>query len=864
MKKPSYVLIISIFIVQSLLYSQFPWGTGTEEDPYHITTAEELNSVRDFMSSYFTLDCDIDLSDYLSIGNPGYNDGAFWEPIGTTENSFKGTIYGNMQKIKNLKINRPDSTNVGLFGYTEGTTIKDLKVEIDSAGKVIGKYQVGSLIGHSLNSSILNCSAVSSIEGEGNLGGLIGYCDSCFVSKSSAESNIKGLSGVGGMIGNAYRSEVLMCHSDGVVEGKYECTGGLIGVCTGTLKMSFSTSTVIGGELYSGGLTGGNWPCDLTYCYSAGNVSGSSEVGGLTGTGNGGTILNCYSTGTVIGSTDVGGLIGTNYGSVTSSYWDTETSGQAASAGGEGKTTAEMQSIATYTGWDFALTPIWVINEYLNDGYAYFNWDKNFYFAGGNGRPDNPFLIATPDHLNNVRNGMYANYRQTADIDLGVSPWKDGEGWNPIGYYNSDTDYGPFRGIYDGNVFIITNLTINRPLSHSTGLFGYIYQSTITNFNLQGVNVVGGVEYTGALAGIVNNGNVFNSVSNGSVSGGKFTGGLVGYNNSGSTIENCSTYGSVSAIGKCSGGLAGYNSSESIINLCFAANVVNGDSLVGGLVGMNNSSEIANSCAIGTITCNESGGGFAGCSADGINSINRCFSTGNVNGHGFYIGGFIGYTYTGATINDCYSRGNVIGGDHNGGFIGLNHSSNLINCYSTGLVDTSGQVGGFCGFESTSSYIENCYWDIETSGISTSYGAEGRTTDDMTYTFGNDTYTGWNFDTIWVGSYNNNDAYPHLAWQGLTGIEEDSNLPKVTELYQNYPNPFNPVTEIKFALNKDTDVSLSVYNSNGQLVKELVKDNMSAGYHNVTFDAAGLNSGLYFYRLNYGNKSISRKMIMIK
>jgi hypothetical protein len=100
----------------------------------------------------------------------------------------------------------------------------------------------------------------------------------------------------------------------------------------------------------------------VTYCYSAAAVSGSWEVGGLVGCNYYGTVTQCYSTGAVSGTgANVGGLVGDNTawwgveGIVRQCFWDTQTSGQAASDGGTGKTTAEMQTAATFlnAGWDF-------------------------------------------------------------------------------------------------------------------------------------------------------------------------------------------------------------------------------------------------------------------------------------------------------------------------------------------------------------------------------------------------------------------------------------------------------------------------------------------------------------------------------
>jgi hypothetical protein len=114
------------------------------------------------------------------------------------------------------------------------------------------------------------------------------------------------------------------------------------------------------GANYKGGV--------VNNCYSTATVSGGSCVGGLVGD-NDGYVTGCYSSGVVRGEGNVGGLVGHNLGSVLDSVWDMESSGLSGSAGGMGKTTAEMQEIQTYlnAGWDFV--NVWGIGE--NQTYPY-------------------------------------------------------------------------------------------------------------------------------------------------------------------------------------------------------------------------------------------------------------------------------------------------------------------------------------------------------------------------------------------------------------------------------------------------------------------------------------------------------------
>jgi hypothetical protein len=161
--------------------------------------------------------------------------------------------------------------------------------------------------------------------------------------------------------------------------------GGLIGYNTGTVTQCYSTGMIIIGsgagdvEPYgSGGIMGTNVG-DVIDCFSDSVVHGVYGTGGLVGN-NQGNITASYSIGTVTGRGGVGGLVGDNDANVTDSFWDMETSGQDISAGGEGKTTDEMQAANTFleAGWDFmgetenGTEDIWRICEGTN--YPRFVW----------------------------------------------------------------------------------------------------------------------------------------------------------------------------------------------------------------------------------------------------------------------------------------------------------------------------------------------------------------------------------------------------------------------------------------------------------------------------------------------------------
>jgi len=94
--------------------------------------------------------------------------------------------------------------------------------------------------------------------------------------------------------------------------------------------------------------------------------------------------------------------------------------------------------------------------------------------------------------------------------------------------------------------------------------------------------------------------------------------------------------------------------------------------------------------------------------------------------------------------------------------------------------------------------------------------------------------------------------------------ESYGDQPSEIVLYQNYPNPFNPSTQISFALPASEHVELSIYNVSGQKVAELLNQQMSAGVHQITFDAQSLSSGTYIYQLKTSDGVLSKKLMLIK
>jgi hypothetical protein len=239
----------------------------------------------------------------------------------------------------------------GLVGRNDGTVRNTI-----STGSVAGEWDVGGLVGSNYG-AVRYSYSTGSVTGNYYVGGLVGSNDGT-VRYTYSTGSVAGEWDVGGLVGSN-DGAVSNSYSTGSVTGNHY-VGGLAGGNEGTVSNSYSTGSVTGNH-YVGGMVGINgWDGTVSNSYSTGSVTGNHYVGGMVGV-NFGTVSNSYSSGNVIGDEYVGGLVGVNWGgTVSNSFWDTKTSGQATSAGGTGKTTAEMQNIATFleAAWDiFAVAP---------------------------------------------------------------------------------------------------------------------------------------------------------------------------------------------------------------------------------------------------------------------------------------------------------------------------------------------------------------------------------------------------------------------------------------------------------------------------------------------------------------------------
>jgi hypothetical protein len=389
--------------------------------------------------------------------------------------------------------------------------------------------------------------------------------------------------------------------------------GAIAGRSDGTISQSYS-SGIISATSYVGGITGYNYGSGssnaglIINCYSLAYVEGTASTkraGGIVGYLNAGILTNCYASGGISAGSSTGGIIGSTSSPVINyCFWNIETSGQLSSSGGGSSISiAQMKNAATFTsaGWDF--TTIWTITE----GESYPRLQNNPQVPAPGPRP---FMISTIQEIDNMRNFRHGHFVQANHLDFNDDDsynkedgWEDyktsmtsGAGFNPIGNSSSAS----FNGLFDGSIYSIQNLYINRPETNYVGLFGYIEGAgEIRNIGIVDA-YISGQSYVGAIAAR-NDGAIATSYSSGIIIGTSFVGGIAGYNyGSGASnvgvIINSYSMANIEASASTSraGGVVGYNNSATVEN-CYAAGGVAGNSSTGGLVGSTSSAEVINS-----------------------------------------------------------------------------------------------------------------------------------------------------------------------------------------------------------------------------------------------------------------------------
>jgi len=288
------------------------------------------------------------ITNTLNWGYLWEDNGKGWDPIGTSSFKFTGTYDGQNYKLTNLYINRPSTDNIGLFGYCSSDS-SILNLNIINCN-IVGANYVGGICGRMSNTSTIEgCFCSGNVTGNGTtgrVGGNVGYVENTGV------------------------WAVKQCAFDGIVDSKGSFVGGNVGDARGCIQQCWAYGTVrITGATNKhsvGGNAGLSWTTGsfnghISDCFSGASVSASGGndnniyVGGNVGRAIS-SVDRCYAYGLVSGA---GNRVGGNIGyidvgwSQSRCYYDKQTTGKTDITKGTPKTTSEMQTQSTFTGWDF-------------------------------------------------------------------------------------------------------------------------------------------------------------------------------------------------------------------------------------------------------------------------------------------------------------------------------------------------------------------------------------------------------------------------------------------------------------------------------------------------------------------------------
>lgn len=697
-----------------------------------VNNANQLQAMNTNPAGSYALGATFNAS-LTSTWNPDGLGGYFgFTPIGSSLTPFTGQFDGQGRTINGLYINRSGESYVGLFGFTNASTIKNVwltNVNISGGsyvGGLVGWHQ-GTIVGGHNDTGIV----VGAANGN-SVGGLVGInYNFSSIDNSSAGSTVNGTNGVGGLVGTSQRSNISNCSASGNVTGTHFYAGGLVGDSYDSfIGTSIASGNVIGVS-YVGGLLGRNgYSSNVSNSSAIGIVTGTQDVGGLVGF-NAFSIDSSHATGNVSGTFNVGGLLGNNEW-VSGTIFNVYTVGAISNS---------YASTGTVTG---------VTN------------------VGG--------LVGRNTTTSNTINTSNASGNVTGNSSVG----------GLVGYSNGTINLSNASGSVAGSGTSITNL--GGLVGLSSGGFGTI----ISNSFATGASVAGaGASNVGGLVGISYT-DITNCYAAGvAVSGGNAIGGLVGS----SSVTISGSYVSVGAVTGTSnvGGLVG-NNSGSLVNSHYNINVVliNGANSVtlGGLyddsidnaqgIGQYSDWLIGKSLNILDYTVGSGGSSF-GSGGTGIytisnisnaaalqglkdmlgfadNYLNTFTLTGNINLTalpGFYIpelaGTFDGASFTvsnlslnilnsnlglfgrnsGTVSNVVLVDANVTGGNNVGALAGWNQGTiNSSSVSSTGGVAVSGAdaVGGLVGNNAgsiTSTSVDGSVGPVSVTGVNSVGGLVG-------------------------------------------------------------------------------------------------------------------------------------------
>lgn len=338
------------------LATDYDGGDGSESNPYQIATGAQLaklaydnNNGKLRGNKYFVLTEDIYLND---ITNPKWYENAdmtSWTSIGLENGQkFSCNFDGQGFTVYGIYINESEKNCCGLFGYTNNAIIKNLKI---SDSYILGKDNVGSIIGQGKYTTISNCQSDAIVIGNKSVGGIAGVDDSGTYEFCANYGTVTGNENIAGIIGVLYYGKygenytVSSSYNTGKISGSRN-VGGIAGTVDNVstadtiIENCYNSGPITGSETNVGGIVGILAPWRVVrYCYNVGDIRSdniNAEIGGIIGKREVlTTVSNCY-------------------------HLDTSVKGDNTNTA---RTKAEMMSAATFIGYNFDTIWDWLPNE---------------------------------------------------------------------------------------------------------------------------------------------------------------------------------------------------------------------------------------------------------------------------------------------------------------------------------------------------------------------------------------------------------------------------------------------------------------------------------------------------------------------
>ncbi|WP_295638050.1 MBG domain-containing protein [Novosphingobium sp.] len=683
--------------------------SGSVLFPYMlVNNVNDLQAINTNLSGYYAQNITIDAS-----STAGWNSGAGFQQLGTDVNGnalnnnagYTGVYYSQGLAITGLTINRPNTTNVGLFGFSSGTIRADL-----TGASITGGSNTGGVAG-----------TLSTAQN-----GVCLICGTNAVNASNFTGSVSGINNVGGLVGTSTGNINGGTVSNSTITGRVATdgsggngVGGILGTQTaGTVQNTVTVNDVaVVGAPNVGGVVGALGAGTIHNAVTGATVTGTNGTGGAVGSAFGGTITASTATGVVNGQGNAGGFIGVIAGAATidGSFGFSVTNATGYAVGGfvgamnGGGTITNSAAGGNVTGYAFVGGFAGAINPDAVIGIG--GSITGSLVSGGT-------ITATSTDAN-VDNpvGGFAGFAGGAALsnDTVISTT------NGIVRVNGFNDVGGFIGLANQGS-ALTSVTSDATVSATNNNVGGIAGALIDGSTLDLGTATGSVSSPngvtiGGLVGYLT-GTVSHGTATGAVTGLGFVGGLVGNINGGGTVSNSLAGGVVTGSDPVNsdkiGGLVGHSQDGTISeSITTASSRVSGGTNIGGIIGQAESGTALNGVVSNSIVIGQgSVGGIAGQLLRG-STIGGGTANGSVTGTGIAVGGAVGYI-AGGSITNTVSFAPVSGLAYVGGLVGNINGGTVSNSSTGGTATVTGNdlensywIGGLVGNASAATIVDS-------------------------------------------------------------------------------------------------------------------------------------------------------------